>query len=183
MVEMILNGRTGNRRRDAIRAAVRRPVRALRLKTGRAKTGASTIPAPTVAPIVDKGGQATVFVSYSREDLEIVRGLVERLRAGGLTVTWDQDFPAGLDFERWIRDSIDRVRSVIVVWSQASAASAFVRDEARRALRAGKLITTHVAGFDVGEVPLGFGNLHVIPTDDEPGLRRTFAQHGIDLRG
>lgn len=174
MVETVSGTRSVNRRREAIRAAVRRPAHALRLKAARAR---ETAPALVAA----RDPSATVFVSYSREDLEVVRGLVERLRAGGLAVTWDQDFPAGLDFERWIRDSIDRVRSVIVVWSAASAVSAFVRDEARRALRAQKLITTHVDGFDVAEVPLGFGHLHVISAGDQPGLRRSLAQHGLDL--
>ena len=125
---------------------------------------------------------APVFVSYSRTDMSVVGQMIDRLRRRGGTVTWDQDFIAGSDFEQAICKAIDVSRSVIVVWSPASVQSPYVRDEARRALMANKLITTHVAGFNVADVPLGFGHLHTVPVDNHVQVRKSLAQYGVVLR-
>lgn len=125
---------------------------------------------------------APVFVSYSRTDMGVVGQMIDRLRRRGGAVTWDQDFIAGLDFEQAICKAIDISRSVIVVWSPASVQSPYVRDEARRALMANKLITTHVAGFNVADVPLGFGHLNTVPVDNHAQVRKSLAQYGVVLR-
>lgn len=135
--------------------------------------------APRPASRIASAG--AIFVSYSRQDVIVVRPLVDRLRKGGAHVVWDQDFPAGCDFELRIRASIDDAAAVIAVWSAASAISPFVRDEAKRAARGNKLIPTHVAGFDVSETPLGLGHLNVIPLDDFEWLCSSLGQLGIDL--
>ena len=125
---------------------------------------------------------ATVFISYARSDMETVAHVIGSLRSSGGHVTWDQDFIGGMDFEQAICDAIDAARSVIVVWSPVSVQSPFVRDEARRALRANKLITTHVAGFDAAtSVPLGFGHLHTIPVDNQDLVRKSLAGYGVVL--
>ncbi len=109
--------------------------------------------------------------------------MIDRLRNSGGDVTWDQDFIGGMDFEQAICGAIDAARSVIVVWSPVSVQSPFVRDEARRALRANKLITTHIAGFDAASsVPLGFGHLHTIPVDNHELVRKSLAGYGVALR-
>lgn len=153
----------GASRRDIIRAAARRPARAMRL-AGPMRVGAI---------------QPPVFISYARPDYEIARDLVEHLRERGVAVTWDQDLSGGIDFERTIRKVIDDAPTVLVVWSAAAAASAFVRDEARRALAAAKLVTTHVDGFDFADVPLGFGHLHAVPVEDRDRVARSLADHGV----
>jgi len=124
----------------------------------------------------------TIFISYARNDIDIVAHVIDRLRNGGGHVTWDQDFIGGTDFEQAICGAIDAARSVIVVWSPVSVQSPFVRDEARRALRANKLITTHIAGFDAAGVPLGFGHLHTIPVDNQELVRKSLAGYGVTLR-
>lgn len=123
----------------------------------------------------------TIFISYARNDIDIVAHVIERLRDSGGNVTWDQDFIGGMDFEQAICDAIDAARSVIVVWSPVSVQSPFVRDEARRALRGSKLITTHIAGFDAAAVPLGFGHLHTIPVDNQELVRKSLAGYGVIL--
>lgn len=163
-------------RREAIRAAARRPARTLR------QQGAADVrrgPAPM--PVAAHDQPPEIFISYARHDLSIVRELVQRLRARGAVVTWDQDFTAGTDFEQRIREAIKAARCVIVVWSAASARSRFVRDEAGRALQADKLVTTHVDGFDFDEVPIGFGHLHAVPADDEALIAHALSGHGIEL--
>ncbi|HXF53288.1 MAG TPA: toll/interleukin-1 receptor domain-containing protein [Hyphomicrobiaceae bacterium] len=169
-------GTPGSMRRQAIRAAARGPVRVLR--HGPEPRG------PAVPPLKGRGGAQSqrIFISYSHQDFDIVRGLVARLRSGGASVDWDQDFIGGEDFDQAIVGAIEAARCVIVVWSPASVLSPYVRDEARRAQRASKLITTYVAGFDLADVPLGFGSLHAIPVDDATRLRASLAARGIALK-
>lgn len=161
----------GKRRREAIRAAARLPSRTL-------QPMADSAYASSPAASADL---KTIFISYARNDIETVAHVIERLRSSGGHVTWDQDFIGGMDFEQAICDAIDAARSVIVVWSPVSVQSPFVRDEARRALRANKLITTHIAGFDAAAVPLGFGHLHTIPVDNQDLVRKSLAGYGVVL--
>lgn len=161
-----VNGRST--RRDAMRAAARKPSQALRMSAA-VDCRAETV---TVSP---RAEQPSIFVSYSHADHEIVRGEVLRLRNAGYAVTWDQDFLGGADFEQEIRRAIDAAAAVIAVWSKASVASPFVKDEARRAMMAGKLITTHIEGLDFGAIPLGFGHLHVIALEDHGRVQRSLA--------
>jgi len=165
----------GKRRREAIRAAARLPSRTLQPMADSTCRSASS----SAAAGADL---KTIFISYARNDIETVAHVIERLRNRGGRVTWDQDFIGGMDFEQAICDAIDAARSVIVVWSPVSVQSPFVRDEARRALRANKLITTHVAGFDAAtSVPLGFGHLHTIPIDNQELVRKSLAGYGVAL--
>lgn len=166
----------GKRRREAIRAAAKHPLRTLRPM--------ADIVQPSVSPSRSTATEdpATVFISYARNDMETVARTIDRLRDSGGHVTWDQDFIGGMDFEQAICDAIDAARSVIVVWSPASVQSPFVRDEARRALRGNKLITTHIAGFDAAAVPLGFGHLHTIPVDNQELVRKSLAGYGVTLQ-
>jgi hypothetical protein len=165
----------GKRRREAIRAAAKHPLRTLRTM--------ADIVQPSVSPSRSAATEdpATVFISYARNDIETVAQVIDRLRNSGGDVTWDQDFIGGMDFEQAICNAIDAARSVIVVWSPVSVQSPFVRDEARRALRANKLITTHIAGFDAAAVPLGFGHLHTIPVDNQELVRKSLAGYGVIL--
>ena len=145
------------RRRDTIRAAT---------KGG----GRSKVP-----------GDERVFVTYAREDKEPTRKLVQRLRASGADVMWDDDFAAGCDIDKTIRQAITSAKAVIVVWSMHSAHSRFVRDEASLALKDNKLLPTHVDGFDPEDVPMGFGTLHTVAIGT-PGLVETsLASYGIAL--
>lgn len=159
-------GRSRPGRRELMRAAAGRPARALRHLRDAIRRSKHA---------------AAVFVSYARDDGAVVEELVANLRARGVAVTWDQDIAGGTDFEQAIRKAIDAAPAVIVVWSPVSVRSAFVRDEAKRGMLAGKLVTTHTDGFDFADVPLGFGQLNAIPVGDRARLARTLACHGVHL--
>lgn len=153
-------------RRDIIREAARRPARALRRAADAVRRSS---------------GPAPVFVSYGRDDIAVAGALVDHLRAHAVTVAWDQDLDAGTDYEQALRRTILAAPAVVVVWSATSVLSPFVRDEARLALEAGKLITTHVAGFEYRSVPFGFGHLHLVPVDDRERLAKALAGYGVIL--
>ncbi|MFN3868483.1 MAG: toll/interleukin-1 receptor domain-containing protein [Hyphomicrobiaceae bacterium] len=173
----IAKSATGDRRallREAARAGKRRGGRADALPR---------VAAQPLLPAAALGRHADVFISYSREDITAVGELVAHLRQCGMAVRWDQDFDAGDDFEKAIREMIAGVKAVIVVWSKASAASPFVRDEAKLAFAAGKLVTLSVPGFAAAEVPLGLGHLNVIDIADHERVARSLAKHGIPQLG
>ena len=102
---------------------------------------------------------ADVFISYAREDISKARLLAEALIADGLSVWWDHDLVGGDNFRQQIDDTIANAKCVIVIWSEASTKSPFVKDEASRAND--RQILLPVA---VGEVspPVGFGELQTI---------------------
>jgi tetratricopeptide (TPR) repeat protein len=97
---------------------------------------------------------ADVFISYASEDRARVRPLAEALQAKGFSVWWDRSLVAGQDYAAIIERELKNAKAVVVVWTQSSALSSFVRDEAGRARDQGRLVPVL---FDAVELPLGFG--------------------------
>lgn len=97
---------------------------------------------------------ADVFISYASEDRDRVRPLAEALQSRGFKIWWDRSLAAGQDYTAIIERELRQARAVIVVWTQGSAASTFVRDEAGRARDEGRLVPVML---DRVEIPLGFG--------------------------
>lgn len=117
----------------------------------------------------------SVFISYSRKDKVIAKALADDLAAAGVPVWWDREIYPGDDFHNAIVTALDQAQAVIVIWSADSAASPWVRDEARRAARQKKLITVHLPGFDPAQVPLGFGDNHSESIEDRKRLLAALA--------
>ena len=122
---------------------------------------------------------ADIFISYSKQDRVLAEQLAGLLEEIGFTVWWDAELIPAEKFRDEIRRQIDVARAVIVIWSHASAKSAFVIDEADVAREAGKLISTLAEGFSVGGVPLGFRNTHMTPLSDGDALIRSLAARGL----
>lgn len=97
---------------------------------------------------------ADVFISYASEDRGRVRPLADALQQRGFKVWWDRSLAAGHDYSAVIERELKNAKAVIVVWTQSSAASAFVRDEAGRARDDGRLVPVML---DQVQIPLGFG--------------------------
>jgi hypothetical protein len=116
-----------------------------------------------------------VFISYSRTDLAHVTQLARAVEAEGYQVWWDADLPPHLSYGDVITAKIGMAKAAIVVWSQASAASEWVRAEADMARNQKKLIQT---ALDNVMPPLPFnqiqfaeiGDWHGEP--DHPGWRK-----------
>jgi tetratricopeptide (TPR) repeat protein len=111
---------------------------------------------------------ADVFVSYSRTDREHATRLAERLRGEGWTVWWDWEILAGDDYYDVIERELQEARVVVVLWSQVSRSSGFVRDEARIAKDQSKLIPVRL---DDSDPALGFGSLQTISFSGWDGQR------------
>lgn len=83
---------------------------------------------------------ADVFISYSREDREWVERLATQLQSEGYTVWWDWDLLVGKRYRETIDNELKTCKATIVVWSQQSIQSDFVRDEAEEAQQRNVLV-------------------------------------------
>jgi len=83
---------------------------------------------------------ADVFISYSREDREWVERLATQLQSEGYTVWWDWDLLVGKRYRETIDNELKTCKATIVVWSQHSIQSDFVRDEAEEAQQRNVLV-------------------------------------------
>ena len=75
-----------------------------------------------------------IFISYAREDRSRVKPLAQLLQAEGWSVWWDPEIPVGLSFDDVIDKALDAARCVIVVWTETSRGSRWVKTEAEEGL-------------------------------------------------
>ncbi len=101
---------------------------------------------------------ADVFISYAREDRESARRLAEVVESHGWTVWWDRRIPAGKAYEDVIDLEIEEAGCVLVLWTQRSVTSAWVRNEAAEGLRRQRLIPIRLEEV---RVPLSYRHLQV----------------------
>ena len=76
---------------------------------------------------------ADIFLSYASDDRERVKPLVEALETDGFSVWWDRNIQAGASYDREIEAAINEASCVVVVWSQRSVDSEYVRSEVEEA--------------------------------------------------
>ncbi len=74
-----------------------------------------------------------IFLSYSRDDLEIARRFAEGFEREGFSVWWDAALNPGDAFDQAIEKALDEAKAVVVLWSKSSVASRWVRAEATQA--------------------------------------------------
>jgi TolB-like protein/Flp pilus assembly protein TadD len=96
---------------------------------------------------------ADVFLSYARTDRPVAADVARSLEQAGFSVWWDREIRAGSDFALEIDREIAAARVVVVLWSDASQQSAWVRDEGAYGRDRQKLIPICL---DDAEPPLGF---------------------------
>jgi hypothetical protein len=96
-----------------------------------------------------------IFFSYSSKDRERVRPVRDTLVAQGFDVFWDQTVPAGLDWDTWIRQHLNRAKCALVFWSVNSIASDNVRHEAMVAKQHGKLVPVMLDALTAEQFPMG----------------------------
>lgn len=94
-----------------------------------------------------------MFLSYAHADQARVAKLAEALSAAGLKVWWDTALETGSRFSKDIERELNAADAVLVVWSAASVASAWVLDEAGHGRDSGRLVPVRI---DDVTPPLGF---------------------------
>ncbi len=81
-----------------------------------------------------------LFVSYSSEDRPYVEELVTEFESQGWTVWWDRRIETGATFDTQIEKAIDDSLCIVVVWSDTSVRSEWVRAEAAEGLERNVLV-------------------------------------------
>ena len=71
-----------------------------------------------------------IFLSYAREDLPRAQNMAASLEALGFSVFWDRRILPGETFDEVIAQALKEAHCVVVLWSFASVASHWVKDEA-----------------------------------------------------
>ena len=85
-----------------------------------------------------------VFISYSRDNKARVADIAAAVAAAGYDVWWDAELPPHRSYGDVITEKIGGAKAAIVVWSQASAQSEWVRAEADVARNQKKLVQTAI---------------------------------------
>jgi len=88
---------------------------------------------------------ADVFISYSRSDRPSCTELRDALAELGVDVWFDAGIEPGHSFDREIERELAGSKAVLVLWSEASAASDWVRNEARTGKETGRLVAVQIA--------------------------------------
>lgn len=99
---------------------------------------------------------ADVFLSYAREDRDRAAQMAQALEAAGLDVFWDNEIPPGTTWADFIEQKLAQCKALIVLWSQHSTTSQWVREEARMGRDKGVLIPVMI---DNSNPPFGFGEV------------------------
>jgi TolB-like protein len=113
---------------------------------------------------------AEIFVSYSRTDRARVAALVAALEGRGWSVWWDPAITPGQEFDRQITEALARARVVLVVWTEASVQSRWVRGEARDGADRGILVPVR---FGTVALPIDFRALHTIDLEENADVARS----------
>ena len=114
---------------------------------------------------------ADIFISYAKADRPLALKLVAMLEAEGWKVWWDTSLAIGDDFRNEIMTQLGRARAVIVIWTDASIKSDWVRSEAGRAQADRKLIAVKLAHLSYKDLPPPFDVLHTENVSEHDKIR------------
>ena len=102
---------------------------------------------------------AKVFLSYDREDLGRAGVIASFLEEAGHVVWWDRNIRGGAQFSKEIERALEDSDAVVVLWSEHSVDSAWVRDEAAAGRDSARLVPARI---DKTQPPLGFRQFQAI---------------------
>ncbi len=75
-----------------------------------------------------------IFISYKSDDIAIAKVIAEELQSRGWSVFWDREVPIAENIYDFIDAELDNTHCVIVLWSESSIKSKWVKEEAREGL-------------------------------------------------
>ncbi len=111
----------------------------------------------------------SVFLSYAREDTGKARPIALALEKAGHGVWWDLHIRGGAQFSKAIEEALEAADAVVVLWSERSVESPWVRDEAAVGRDSGRLVPV---SLDKTEPPLGFRQFQAIDLSGWSGRGR-----------
>ena len=102
---------------------------------------------------------ATVFLSYDHDDVERAAPIAAALEKAGHSVWWDRHIHGGAAYNDEIEAAVEAANAVVVLWSDRSVRSTWVRDEAAEGRDQGKLVPVLL---DAVKPPMGFRQFQAI---------------------
>lgn len=102
---------------------------------------------------------AEIFLSYASEDRESAASLASALEANGWSVWWDRRIIAGETFDAVIERELADASCVVVLWSDHSVQSEWVRNEAAAAMERDVLVPVRIESV---KPPLEFRRRHTL---------------------
>jgi tetratricopeptide (TPR) repeat protein len=112
---------------------------------------------------------ASVFLSYDHEDAALAAPIASALEKAGHSIWWDRQIHGGAEYNTAIEGAVERADVVVVLWSERSVKSAWVRDEAAEGRDRGKLVPIAVDG---AKPPMGFRQYQTISLSSRRGTGR-----------
>jgi len=116
---------------------------------------------------------ADIFISYANEDRERAGRIAGALESCGWSVWWDRKIVVGQAFDKAIELELEAARCVIVLWSQKSIDSEWVKNEAAAGAERGVLVP---ALIDRVKLPIEFRRRQ---TADLAGWEGNTSQEGF----
>jgi TIR domain/Bacterial Ig-like domain (group 2) len=107
-----------------------------------------------------------IFVSYANEDRETARAVARLLESAGYTVWWDRRIPAGRTWRSMIEQALSEMHGMVVLWSNHSVESDWVKEEAEEARALGRLIPVLIEPV---KPPVGFRSIQAAELTDWDG--------------
>jgi tetratricopeptide (TPR) repeat protein len=111
---------------------------------------------------------ASVFLSYDHEDAGRATPIAEALEKAGHSVWWDRQIHGGAEYNKAIESAVEQSDAVVVLWSERSVKSAWVRDEAAEGRDHAKLVPVTLDGT---KPPMGFRQYQTIPLAEWRGRK------------
>jgi tetratricopeptide (TPR) repeat protein len=119
---------------------------------------------------------ARIFLSYVHDDQQRARLISAALERAGHSVWWDRQIKGGSQFSAEIETALADAERVVVLWSQRSVKSAWVRDEAAAGRDSGRLVPVTLDGTSP---PLGFRQFQTIDLSRWAGRGRSGALNSL----
>lgn len=98
-----------------------------------------------------------LFISYSRKDRAIAKKVADALAIHRYEVFWDAKIPAGTTFDTYLFEKLQESDAVVVLWSESSVKSDYVKEEAEYAKSKRVLVPLRI---DETPLPFGFTRIH-----------------------
>lgn len=111
-----------------------------------------------------------VFVSYSQRDTKLAQEMIARLAMNGMKVWWDQNQDPTHGFSEQITEQLRRSKAVLVLWTENSRASDWVKAEAGYGYVERKLVQVCAKGAQPPQ-PFPRNTYYNFDGDSEPILR------------
>jgi tetratricopeptide (TPR) repeat protein len=107
-----------------------------------------------------------IFISYAREDRDKAESLARVFEQQQWSVWWDRETLPGSKYAEVIAQELSGAKAVIVLWSRASVASDWVKDEAQEGASRGILVPALVEKVSP---PFGFRQVQTADLSDWGG--------------